>query len=203
MGEMVEAAAPVDSLSSPSGPGGGADERALFRELAAGNRDAGDRLVESTYRMVYASVFRLCGGDEQLAADLTQETYRKAWASLPRFDGRSRFSTWLYRIAYNTFLKHVRRPRRMEPLDEARLERLADGEVGAEDLVVRGEMDHRLRRAVLGLSDELRFTVSARFWGELSVSEIAALESVTGAAIRKRLKKAFQILRTDLEQEAS
>ena len=200
--KMEPAMAPRETASSSS-PLVELDERALFRELAAGNREAGERLVERTYRMVYASVFRLCGGDQELAADLTQETYRKAWAALPKFDGRSLFSTWLYRIAYNTFLKHVRRPRRMESLDEGRLETLPGAELGVDETLVRDEEGHRVRRAVLGLSDELRFTVSARFWGTLSVKEIAALESVTGAAVRKRLRKAFQIMRTELEQEES
>ena len=93
------------------------DERKLLEAIRAGDTAAAEELVERTYSAVFASVYRLCG-DSDLAADLTQETYQKAWAALPRFDGRSQLFTWLYRIAYTTFLNHVRRPRRMTSLDE-------------------------------------------------------------------------------------
>ena len=93
------------------------EEGRLLSALAAGDRGAAERLVERTYRGVFALLQKLCG-DSDLAADLTQETYRKAWDALPGFDRRAQFSTWLFRIAYNTFLNHLRRPRRLVPFDE-------------------------------------------------------------------------------------
>src|SRR5436305_14005701 len=107
----------------PRGPAG--EERRLLAALAAGDRAAAERLVEQTYRGVYALLRRLCG-DSDLAADLTQETYRKAWDALPGFDSRAQFSTWLCRIAYNTFLNHLRRPRLLVPLDEKHEATVAD-----------------------------------------------------------------------------
>ena len=94
------------------------DERQLLAALGSGDRRAAEALVDRTYRQVFASLCRLTGGDDDLAADLTQETYRRAWKSLASFDRRAQFSTWLYRIAYNTFLNHLRRPRPL-PLPEA------------------------------------------------------------------------------------
>src|SRR5436305_3080856 len=85
-------------MGEPREPAG--EERRLLAALAAGDRAAAGRLVEQTYRGVYAMLRRLCG-DPDLAADLTQETYRKAWDALSGFDGRAQFSTWLTRIAYN------------------------------------------------------------------------------------------------------
>jgi RNA polymerase sigma-70 factor, ECF subfamily len=93
------------------------EEGRLLTALAAGDREAAERLVELTYRGVFALLRRLCG-DHDLASDLTQETYRKAWDALSGFDARAKFSTWLCRIAYNTFLNHLRRPRRMVPLED-------------------------------------------------------------------------------------
>ncbi len=74
--------------------------------------------MELTYPLIYRSLYRLCG-DGDTASDLTQDTYARAWRALDQFDGRSRFSTWLYRIAYTTFLNHVRRPQRFVQLDDA------------------------------------------------------------------------------------
>ena len=173
----------------------------LLADVRAGDRGAAEQLVESTYRQVYASLYRLCGGDGDLAADLTQDTYRKAWQGLAGFDGRAQLSTWLYRIAYNTFLNHVRRPRPVELPDET-AERLMAHEPDAADTLAASETSEHLRRAVLSLPEDLRFTVSAHFWSDLPVREIARLEGITTVGVRKRLKRAFQALRLALEETA-
>ncbi len=179
------------------------DERQLLAALARGERKAAEKLAAQSYGQIYASLLRLTGGRRELAADLTQETYRRAWTSLTNFRGGSRFTTWLYRIAYNTFLNHVRRPSLAEPLDEARERVLKTPEPSQDESLSRQEVSARLRRAVLGLPEELRFTISARFWAELPVREIAELEKVTGAAIRKRLKKAKGMLKVILQEGES
>jgi RNA polymerase sigma-70 factor (ECF subfamily) len=180
----------------------GGEAAPLLQALARGDRAAAERLIESTYRQVYAALFRMCGGNADLAADLTQETYRKAWEALPRFEGRSQLSTWLYRIAYNTFLHHVRRPRALQELTDETAAQLADPGPDPATELAGSDTDERLRRAVLALPEDLRFTVSAHFWSELPVREIAKLESITTVAVRKRLKRAFMALRLALEEQA-
>ena len=158
-----------------------ASDRELIAELRAGSRSAANRLVDLSYEMVYASLFKLTGGDVELAADLTQETYARAWRSLDSFAGRSRFSTWLYRIAYNTFLNHRRRPERVRTFDEGEEAAVqSSGPDPALSLAERRERE-QLRRAVLSLPDELRVVVSARYWGGLSVRQIAKMENLTTA----------------------
>ncbi|HZF09895.1 MAG TPA: sigma-70 family RNA polymerase sigma factor [Thermoanaerobaculia bacterium] len=189
---------PTPFQDLPPSPDG--EQRQLLAAFAAGDRAAAERLVERTYRGVYALLRRL-SGDPDLAADLTQETYRKAWDALPGFDGRAQFSTWLARIAYTTFLNHLRRPRRLVPLDESREARLPDPAPSLEEALGRAVADDRLRRAVLALPEELRFTVTALFWGELPVKEVARQEGITPMAIRKRLKRALQALALALGEE--
>lgn len=173
------------------------DQSALLSSWSDGDHGALARLVESTYRDVFAALVRFTGGDAELAADLTQETYRKAWQGLGEFRGEAAFSTWLHRIAWTTFLNHVRRPRPVTALEDA--PPLADPGESAESEAVRREEGERLRRAVLRLDEPLRSTVAAHYWSEVPVAEIARLESITDVAVRKRLKKAFSLLRAALE----
>ena len=175
-------------------------ERELLEAIRSGDRAAAEEMVDRTYSAVYASLVRLCG-DSDLAADLTQETYGKAWAALPKFDGRSQLFTWLYRIAYTTFLNHIRRPRRMTSLDEPDANEVVDDSTPVDQLLADSEESDRLRAAVLRLPDDLRFTVTAHFWGGLAVKEVAELEKITTVAIRKRLHRAFTLLEAMLDEE--
>ena len=179
-----------------------ADEPAVLAALADGDRAAAEALVDRTYRNVYALLCRLTR-DPDLAADLTQETYRRAWAAIGSFDGRSRFATWLYRIATNTFLNHVRRPHAVVPLDEELGATLPDGRPRQDDEVIAAESQERLRRAVLSLPDDLRFTVAARYWADAPVAEIAKADGISETAVRKRLKHALRLLATRLQEVAS
>ncbi|HEV7919908.1 MAG TPA: sigma-70 family RNA polymerase sigma factor [Thermoanaerobaculia bacterium] len=176
------------------------EEQRLLSAVRGGDRAAAEELVERTYSAVYASLFRLCG-DGDLASDLTQETYQKAWAALHGFDGRSQLFTWLYRIAYTTFLNHIRRPRRITSLDEPDAPEMPDASPSVADVLQDREEGERLRAAVLRLPEDLRFTVTAHFWGGLAVKEIAGIEGITTVAIRKRLHRAFSILESLLEEE--
>lgn len=170
------------------------DEVHLTRRLAQGEREAAERLVDLTYRRTYGLLVRLCNGDADTAAELTQEAYRKAWAALGSFDGRARFSTWLYRIAYTTFLNHARRPRVLQPWEEDLAETATNPGPSPEQQAGASEAAARLRRAVLGLPEELRFCVAARYWAELPTAEIALAEGVSEVAVRKRLRKAHRLL---------
>ncbi len=193
---------PAASSQHEETPLVGTEEQHLLAAVRSGDRAAAEELVDRSYTAVFASLFRMCG-DHDLAADLTQETYQKAWAALPRFDGRSQLFTWLYRIAYTTFLNHIRRPHRMSSLDDEHAPEIEDRGAAADDVIAEREQAETLRRAVLKLPENLRFTVTAHFWGGLAVKEIATLEEITTVAVRKRLHKAFGLLESLLYEEVS
>ncbi len=178
------------------------EERRLLTDFARGNRSAADRLVAGSYRQVFAFLAKLCGGDGDLAADLTQDTYKKAWDGLARFDGRSRFATWVCRIAYTTFLNHIRRPRRVVQIEDDVADQVADPEPNPEELAGLAVSGERLRHAVMALPEPFRQTITAHFWGGTDIPDIARDEGVTAVAIRKRIKKALSLLAHALDRSS-
>ncbi|HPR63926.1 MAG TPA: RNA polymerase sigma factor [Thermoanaerobaculia bacterium] len=158
--------------------------------------------VEETYTMVYSALIRLCGGDRETAEDLTQETYRKAWQGLSSYAGKAKLSTWLYQIAYHTFLNHIRKPARLISVkDYSAIP--ANEEHEPQGLLEKEDLQERLRMAVMGLPDDLRFSLTAHFWAEIPVREIARMEGLSSMAIRKRLKRALKLLEAFLGEAES
>lgn len=176
------------------------DERELVRRIRSNDRRAAEELVDRTYGSVYAALVKLCG-DPDLAADLTQETFRKAWQSFSSFKGRSKLYTWLYRIAYTTFLNVRRRPQLVRPMPPDQLPDPPDPAQLPDQQVIEQSDWEQLRHAVLELSDKQRFVVTAHYWADLSLPEIASLEGVSAVAIRKRLASAHDALAKHLEDQ--
>jgi RNA polymerase sigma-70 factor (ECF subfamily) len=85
------------------------DKALIARVLAGNDQRAFEQLLRRHQGMVRAQLRRLLHGDEAAADDLAQETFLLAWRKLDQFRGDARFATWLYRIAYASFLQACRR----------------------------------------------------------------------------------------------
>lgn len=85
-----------------------AQERSLVAAAAAGDQRAFERLYRGHVGRVHAVVWRLMGGVEARAEEITQEAFIRAWRALPDFRADAAFSTWLHRLAVNTALMALR-----------------------------------------------------------------------------------------------
>lgn len=94
------------------------DADLISRALVYDDRHAFGELVKRHQSAIRGLLRRLTGGDEALADDLAQDTFIKAYKALARFNGQSKFGSWLYRIAYNTFLSYLRKKREVTGLGE-------------------------------------------------------------------------------------
>src|SRR4030095_13185107 len=92
----------------------GPDERFLIARAQQGDRDAARGLYDAHARSVHRLVFRLCGGDEEMARDLTQDTFIRVFDKLSTFRGESAFATWVHRIAVTVTLNGLRKERRLK-----------------------------------------------------------------------------------------
>ena len=88
------------------------DEAELVRRARDNDPWAADQLVRRYQKKVYGIAYRLCGFDPEEARDTAQEAFLQAFRNISQFEGRSRFSTWLYRVAVNACLDAQRRRRR-------------------------------------------------------------------------------------------
>ena len=96
---------------------GSAEDKDLVTSSAKGDKRAFEQLYRRHAGQVYGICYRLTL-DKALAEDLTQETFVKVWKSLGSFSFESAFGTWLYRIASNTALSHLRSSNKMVLVDE-------------------------------------------------------------------------------------
>lgn len=165
-------------------------ETELIKRIVAGDTESFAALADRYSRSVYSLVARIVGSAED-AEELTQDTFLKAFDSLGRFDGRSTFATWLYRIACNTALSHVRRKQRpVCPVDERRLAALPDDEAERlEDIVERESKLEALGRAVELLEPEERALVTLFYYDDRTISECAAVMELTEGNVKVRLHR--------------
>jgi len=174
------------------------DERALLARAQRGDEDAFAQIVAAHADQVYGALrrFGLSPGD---ADEVAQEVFVRAWRSLDRFQGRSRLSTWLYRIAFNEAQRRLSRTR-TDHVGEEALGVLAAPLGERPDARLAGrELEEMVRRALAGLPADLRAAVVLRDLEGLSSAEAAEVAGVREAAFKSRLHRGRMRLRALLE----
>jgi RNA polymerase sigma-70 factor, ECF subfamily len=177
-------------------------DRALLERARAGDEEAFAELVRTHTNRVYA-LLRRFGLDAREAEEVAQEVFLRAWRGLPGFQARAKFSTWLYRIAFNEAQRRLSRrpaPAVSGPEHDDVLSSLpADPRLGPEALVLDREFETVLQRALAELPDDLRAAVILRDLEGLSTEESAGVTGVREAAFKSRLHRGRMQLRTLLE----
>lgn len=140
-------------------------------------------LVDQNRGIIY-KVIRLYVNHEEDERDLFQEIIFQAWKSYPRFDGRSKFSTWLYRVGLNTVLTFKRRPQVVTPLED-----LASLNVAQTDKAYSDESEalyHSIRE--LGELDRMIITLHLDGYENEEIAEITGLTKNNVAVKLHRIK---------------
>jgi RNA polymerase sigma-70 factor (ECF subfamily) len=185
------------------------DEGALLAGLRARDDAAYERLVRAYGGRMLAVAQRLLGNAEE-ARDAVQEAFVSAFRSIDRFEGGSRVSTWLHRIVVNAALMKLRGRRRAheEPIDDLLPTFLEDGHQArpAQEWKenIHASLEKReVRDAVRGAIDRLpetyRTVLMLRDIEEMDTDEVARLLEITPNAVKIRLHRARQALRTLLD----
>jgi len=178
------------------------DEELIARVLAGDEASYGT-LVTRYRDYVYTIAVRIVGNDED-AEDVAQEAFVRAYHALPRFRGDSKFSSWLYRIATNRALTHLKRHRRravtvdIEAGPHIEAGALDDGrgeETSPEVMVRDDEFRRAVRAAVLELPEQYRVVVTLFYLEERSYKEVAATLGIPMGTLKTHLHRARALLR--------
>ncbi|HTS22607.1 MAG TPA: sigma-70 family RNA polymerase sigma factor [Casimicrobiaceae bacterium] len=175
------------------------DAQLIARVLVQDDRHAFGELVRRHQSAVRASLRRLTGGNHALADDLAQETFLLAYRNLRSFRQEAKFSTWLYRIAYNAFLADARKMKEVPLPDDASTDEAVQLEDADAMPVARGAaLKVDLERAMEVLSDAERAAIVQCYHNDLSHEEAAYVLGCPVGTVKTHILRAKQKLKARL-----
>lgn len=191
------------------GPGADGGDGSLLARLRAGEDRAYEELVRRHTGRMLAVARRYLPAEED-ARDAVQEAFLSAFRSIGSFQGESRLSTWLHRIVVNAALMRLRTRRRKpeEHIEELLPRFTEDGhqadpavswKQGADRLLERQENREQVRAAIAELPEGYRTVLLLRDIEELDTEQTAEALGLSAAAVKTRLHRARQALRTLLD----
>jgi RNA polymerase sigma-70 factor (ECF subfamily) len=168
----------------------------LVSQAQAGRSEAFGRLVERHQDYVYSSVCYLVGSGPD-AEDIAQDVFVSAYRALGKFEGRARFTTWLYGIMLNSVRSYWRRQKKVTVLSmdlggegEDPAPQFAAQQDGPAELTARAERVGAVRQAIAGLDERLREVIVLRDIQGLSYEELAEALELPDGTVKSRLHRA-------------
>jgi RNA polymerase sigma-70 factor (ECF subfamily) len=183
-----------------------ADEKLVSLTLA-GSREAFETLIQRHQKPIVHFLFRMVG-DSESALDLAQEVFTRVYFSLRSFDPKYRFTTWVYRIASNAAIDHLRR-RRIAPLSLDRTTEREDGPAppvepvdagpSPDELLATRELARRLEAEIQRLPGPYQELIRLRHQSHLTYHQIARATQLPLGTVKNRMFRAREILRRAVE----
>lgn len=201
---------PIDKYQA-SGSGSAISSSPSDAELVdaaqRGNRDAFGELAKRHSARLFRTLSQILrDGDD--ARDAMQDTFLKAFTHLGSFEGKSKFSTWLTRIAINTALMELRKQRRCSVLSLEREQasnetiylEIVDHNVNTHESCETADLSEHLRSAISTLQPKLRDVLELRLSRDCSHQELATILCTSVAAAKSRVFRAKHALNESLRR---
>ena len=175
--------------------------------VKGGDREAFGGLVEAHKNMVYTVCLRMLTSEAD-AEEAAQDVFVKVFRSIGSFQAKSKFSTWLYRIAYNHCISVIRKKVKMIDLvDDIPEGEVDEGEMNGLESISAKERSRYLKMAIESLAETDAVVVTLFYYDELSLEEIAGVTGLSSSNIRIKLhrsrKKMYQVICENLKSEVS
>jgi RNA polymerase sigma-70 factor (ECF subfamily) len=172
------------------------EEEQVIAAIRSGDSSAFKKIVDHYQDMVYTICIRLVK-NSMIAEELAQDSFLKAFRNIHSYRGESKFSTWLYRIAYNTCLSSFRK----NTVDEIEFQDYnADSQEndGLKSLETE-DRDLELKRLLVRLKEDEQLLIQLFYLEELSIKEIADVVGMTESNIKVKLHRSKQKLKEFIE----
>ena len=170
------------------------DNDLIARVIAIGDKHAFAMLVARHQSQLRASLRKMTQGNIALADDVAQETFILAWKNISKFRYEAKFSTWLYRIAFNAWQTEVRRKSEL-PLDDELPYEPASGALESEATNLRRDLEH----AMTDLSAHERSAIIHCYYQDLSHDEAAYALRMPLGTLKTHVLRAKDKMRKRLE----
>ncbi len=186
-------------------------DKELVRLSRRGDERAARELVHRFERPVFSIVYRMVR-DRELAEDLSQDVFVRTFNNLDRYDRSYRFSSWLFKIAYNLTVDHLRKrglptismhgaPDALTPeRQEATSLRLESDEEAPDDRLVAKELAGELEEAIAGLREDYRTAILLRHVEGRPYEEISEIMGIPLGTVKTYIFRARRELRAVLSQ---
>jgi len=166
------------------------EDHRLVRRCLDGDRSAFGKLVEKYQRPVYSLALKMMRNPPD-AEDVSQTAFLKAYEKLASYDPEYKFFSWLYRIAINEALNHLKHQKRFQEIPE----QTADGEASESEQMEKDEHAAAVQQALMKLKPEYRSVIVLSHFEELSYEEIGEVLQISVKKVKSRLFSARQLLR--------
>lgn len=167
------------------------DENRYIRRIQNGETELFALFLDRYSRSLYTLIIQIVSSPED-AEELLQDVFLKAFQTLGRFQGNSNFSTWLYRIAYNSAISFTRKRKRPECayIEERVIDNVPDDD--ADQIMVMSDSDEQIARlttAIEQLNVEEKALITLFYYEEKPIEEIALILGLTATNVKVRLHR--------------
>lgn len=207
---MIRMSQSVGSLAAREAAATRESDAIAVERVLAGDRDSYRILVERYSRYVHRLAYRLTGNEHD-AEEVVQEAFLRAYQKLEKFEARSNFGTWVYRIAANYAIDRMRQrqkedarketpdPHEQDGAEQDPVALLADAGPTPERLMHSVQLRKRMQQALSELSHAERTAFVMRHWDGCGIEEIAGVLQSNSSATKNTVFRAVQKLRRALE----
>ena len=175
----------------------------LIESAAGGDTMAFRRLVELHQQYVFAIAFGLLRSDDA-AAEVAQDAFVRVWNNLSSYDGRAKFTTWLYKIVVNLCYDRMKTERRKVSMLSALRDHLDTSGPPADDpltRLLRSDLCRRVLEIAASLPPKQRLVFHLRDVNDCPMEEIAGIAGMTMGTVKANLSYARKKIREELERD--
>lgn len=182
------------------------NDQILINQIVEGDTKAFAVLVDRYKDLVFTLALRMLKNREE-AEEVAQDTFIKTYKSIDKFKGDSKFSTWIYRVAYNSCLDRIKKNKKH--INTLEINEFTTHQVvtldNALDKMETKERNVAMQKCIDALPSEESFLLTLYYFDDLSLNEISKIVGITSNSIKVKLfrsrKKLATILKTQLEPE--